>query len=99
MTEPALGIAGVVLLAAAIVALFLRPRRSKGRMVDAGLAAGAGLLGLAIGLVVADRVHRPEAVLAAPTEPAAPSTGRSRSVPACASAGRLWRKGASGPGR
>ena len=66
MTEPALGIAGVVLLALAIVALFLRPRRSKGRMVDAGLAAGAGLLGLAIGLVVADRVHPPAGVLAAP---------------------------------
>src|SRR5256714_1377135 len=75
MTEPVLGIAGVVLLALAIVALFLRPRRSRGRMVDAGLAIGAGLLGLAVGLVVADRVHRPEAVLAAPTEPAAPSTG------------------------
>src|SRR5207249_6793326 len=75
MTEPALGIAGVVLLALAIVALFLRPRRSKGRMVDAGLAAGAGLLGLAIGLVIADRVHRPVAVLTAPTQPAAPATG------------------------
>jgi len=75
VTEPALGIAGVVLLALAIVALFLRPRRSKGRMVDAGLATGAGLLGLAIGLVIADRVHRPVAILTAPTQPAAPATG------------------------
>jgi hypothetical protein len=82
VTEPVLGIAGVVLLGLAIVALFLRPRRSKGRMVDAGLAAGAGLLGLAIGLVVADRVHRPADVLAAstqpppsPSKPASPSTG------------------------
>jgi hypothetical protein len=75
VTEPALGIAGVVLLALAIVALFLRPRRSKGRMVDAGLATGAGLLGLAIGLAVADRVHRPAPVVAAPAQPAAPSTG------------------------
>jgi hypothetical protein len=73
VTEPALGIAGVVLLGLAIVALFLRPRRSKGRMVDAGLAAGAGLLGLAIGLVVADRVHRPAGVLGASTQPAAPA--------------------------
>jgi len=72
MTEPALGIAGVVLLAVAIVALFLRPHRSRGRMVDAGLAIGTGLLGLAIGLVVADRVHRPAAVLAAPAQPTAP---------------------------
>jgi hypothetical protein len=65
------GIAGVILLGLAIVALFLRPRRSKGRMVDAGLAVGAGLLGLAIGLVVADRVHRPAGVLAASTQPTA----------------------------
>ena len=72
MTEPALGIAGVVLLVLAIVALFLRPRRSRGRMVDAGLAVGAGLLGLAIGLVVAERVNRPSAVLAAPAQPAVP---------------------------
>jgi hypothetical protein len=74
MTEPVLGIAGAVLLALAITALFLRPLRSRGGFVDAGLAIGAGLLGLAIGLVVADRVHRPPAVVAAPPQPAAPST-------------------------
>jgi hypothetical protein len=80
MTEPVLGIAGAVLLALAIAALFLRPRRSRGGFVDAGLAIGAGLLGLAIGLVVSDRVHRPSAELAAlpqPSafpQPAAPST-------------------------
>jgi hypothetical protein len=72
MTEPALGIAGVVLLALAIAALFLRPRRSRGRFVDAGLAIGAGLLGLAIGLVVAERVQRPAVVgMAAPEQPPA----------------------------
>jgi hypothetical protein len=72
MTEPALGIAGVVLLALAIAALFLRPRRSRGRFVDAGLAIGAGLLGLAIGLVVAERVQRPAVVaVAAPERPPA----------------------------
>jgi hypothetical protein len=72
MTEPALGIAGVVLLALAIAALFLRPRRSRGRFVDAGLAIGAGLLGLAIGLVVAERVQRPALVaVAAPEQPPA----------------------------
>ena len=74
MTEPVLGIAGAVLLALAIVALFLRPLRSRGGFVDAGLAIGAGLLGLAIGLVVADRVHRPPAVVAAPPQLAAPAT-------------------------
>jgi hypothetical protein len=72
MTEPALGIAGVVLLALAIAALFLRPRRSRGRFVDAGLAVGAGLLGLAIGLVVAERVQRPAVVaVVAPEQPPA----------------------------
>jgi hypothetical protein len=74
MTEPVLGIAGAVLLALAIVALFLRPLRSRGGFVDVGLAIGAGLLGLAIGLVVADRVQRPSAVLAAAPQPAAPAT-------------------------
>jgi hypothetical protein len=79
MTEPALGIAGVVLLALAIAALFLRPRRSRGRFVDAGLAIGAGLLGLAIGLVVAERVHRPAVVaMAAPEQPPAPRYVESR---------------------
>jgi hypothetical protein len=74
MTKPLLGIAGAVLLALAIVALFLRPLRSRGGFVDAGLAIGAGLLGLAIGLVVADRVHRPSAVVAESPQPTAPST-------------------------
>lgn len=75
MTEPILGIAGAVLLGLSITALFLRPRRSRGRAVDIGLAVGAGLLGLAVGLVVADRVNppvimamaAPERVSASPT--------------------------------
>ena len=71
MTEPVLGIAGAVLLALAITALFLRPRRSRGRVVDIGLAVGAGLLGLAIGLVVAERVNG-SAILAVAT-PEAPA--------------------------
>ena len=62
MTEPVIGIAGAVLLVLAITALFLRPRRSRGRVVDIGLAVGAGLLGLAIGLVVAERVNGPAIV-------------------------------------
>ena len=66
MTEPVLGIAGAVLLVLAITALFLRPRRSRGRVVDIGLAVGAGLLGLAIGLVVAERVNG-SAILAVAT--------------------------------
>src|SRR2546423_1699758 len=70
MTEPVIGIAGAVLLVLAITALFLRPRRSRGRVVDTGLAVGAGLLGLAIGLVVAERVNGPAIVaLAAPEQP------------------------------
>ena len=80
MTEPALGIAGVVLLALAIAALFLRPRRSRGRFVDAGLAIGAGLLGLAIGLVVAERVQRPAVVAVAATQPPAPSPPAPRNL-------------------
>jgi len=87
MTEPLLGLAGVVLLGLAIIALFLRPRRSKGRVVDAGLATGAGLLGLAIGLVVADRVHPPAAVLAASNQPASPSQPGSVSQPTPPAAG------------
>jgi hypothetical protein len=72
MTEPVLGIAGAVLLALAITALFLRPRRSRGRVVDIGLAVGAGLLGLAIGLVVAERVNGSAILAVATPEPAAP---------------------------
>jgi hypothetical protein len=72
MTEPVLGIAGAVLLALAVTALFLRPRRSRGRVVDIGLAVGAGLLGLAIGLVVAERVNGSAILAVATPEPAAP---------------------------
>ena len=72
MAEPVLGIAGAVLLALAITALFLRPRRSRGRVVDIGLAVGAGLLGLAIGLVVAERVNGSAILAVATPEPAAP---------------------------
>jgi hypothetical protein len=72
MTEPVLGIAGAVLLVLAITALFLRPRRSRGRVVDIGLAVGAGLLGLAIGLVVAERVNGSAILAVATPEPAAP---------------------------
>jgi hypothetical protein len=67
-----LGIAGAVLLVLAITALFLRPRRSRGRVVDIGLAVGAGLLGLAIGLVVAERVNGSAILAVATPEPAAP---------------------------
>ena len=81
MTEPALGIAGVVLLAMAIAALFLRPRRSRGRLVDLGLAIGAGLLGLAIALVVAERVSGPAVVaVAAPDQPPAAAQPAPRHV-------------------
>jgi hypothetical protein len=72
MTEPVLGIAGAVLLVLAITALFRRPRRSRGRVVDIGLAVGAGLLGLAIGLVVAERVNGSAILAVATPEPAAP---------------------------
>jgi hypothetical protein len=72
MTEPVLGIAGAVLLVLAITALFLRPRRSRGRVVDIGLAVGAGLLGLAIGLVVAERVNGSAILAVATPESAAP---------------------------
>lgn len=79
MTEPALGIAGAVLLALAITALFLRPRRSRGRAVDVGLAVGTGLLGLAIGLAVADRVNPPVVMAMAGPEPSASQTALSES--------------------
>jgi hypothetical protein len=69
MTEPILGIAAAVLLGLSITALFLRPRRSRGRVVDIGLATGAGLLGLAIGLVVAERVNPPVIMAMAAPEP------------------------------
>ena len=72
MAEPVLGIAGAVLLVLAITALFLRPRRSRGRVVDIGLAVGAGLLGLAIGLVVAERVNGSAILAVATPESAAP---------------------------
>lgn len=71
MTEAALGLAGVVLLGLAIIALVLGPRRSKGRFIDTGLALGTGLLGLAIGLVVAEQASRPSAIAAQPAPPPA----------------------------
>ncbi|HVH80260.1 MAG TPA: hypothetical protein VM782_12770 [Stellaceae bacterium] len=81
MTEPVLGLAGAVLLALSIAALFLRPRRSRGRVVDIGLAAGAGLLGLAIGLVVAERVRPPAVVAAAAPEQPPPAAQPATAAP------------------
>ena len=72
MTEPILGLAGAILLGLAIMALLLGPRRTKGRFVDTGLAVGTGLLGLAIGLVVAEQVARSSAASAAAAEPVPP---------------------------
>jgi hypothetical protein len=72
MSEPAIGIAGAVLLGLAILSLIFGPRRSKGRFVDTGLAVGTGLLGLAIGLVVAEQVHQPSAISAAAAQPGPP---------------------------
>jgi hypothetical protein len=84
MTEGALGIAGLVLLLLALMMLALRPRRSR-PLVETGLAIGAGLLGVAAGLVVADRQHPPPpiaaaapAVAPAPAEPAPPGYVESR---------------------
>src|SRR5260370_22895044 len=77
MTEGALGIAGLALLLLSLVMLALRPRRSR-PFVVAGLAIGAGLLGAAVGLVVADRRLPPPTVAAAaagappPAGPASP---------------------------
>jgi hypothetical protein len=75
MTEGALGIAGLALLLLSLAMLALRPRRSR-PLVVAGLAAGAGLLGVAVGLVVADQqppsptIAAPPAVAPQPTTPA-----------------------------
>jgi hypothetical protein len=65
MTEGALGIAGLALLLLSLVKLALPPRRSHPFIV-AGLAVGAGLLGIAVGLVVADQRPPPPTVAAAP---------------------------------
>jgi hypothetical protein len=65
MTEGALGIAGLALLLLSLVKLALRPRRSHPFIV-AGLAVGAGLLGIAVGRVVADQRPPPPTVAAAP---------------------------------
>ncbi len=65
MTEGALGIAGLALLLLSLVMLALRPRRSR-PLVVAGLAVGAGLLGVAVGLVLADRRQPPPPAAAAP---------------------------------
>jgi len=65
MTEGAIGVAGLALLLLSLVMLALRPRRSR-PLVVAGLAIGAGLLGVAVGLVVADRRLPPPTVAAAP---------------------------------
>jgi hypothetical protein len=67
MTEGALGMAGLAFVLLSLVMLALRPRRSRS-FVEAGLAIGAGLLGVAVGLVVAD-VRQPPP----PIAPAAPA--------------------------
>jgi len=54
MTETTLGIAGLALMMLSLLMLALRPRRSRS-LVVAGLTLGAGLLGVAVGLVVGDR--------------------------------------------
>ena len=75
MIERALGAAGLVLLIASAVALMLRPRRSP-RLADVGLAIGAGLLGIAVGLVVAYRPQPSSTRAAAPAvapQPAEPA--------------------------
>ena len=66
MTECALAAAGLVLLIVSVVALMVRPRRSP-RLADIGLAIGAGLLGIAIGLVVA---YRPQPLSTGAVAPA-----------------------------
>ena len=81
MTEPILGIAGAVLLGLSTMALFLRPRRSRGRAVDIGLAVGAGLFGLAFGLVVADRINPPVIMAMAAPEQPSPLPERATSAP------------------
>ncbi|HYU13585.1 MAG TPA: hypothetical protein VEK82_13480 [Stellaceae bacterium] len=83
MTETALGIAGLALLLLSLVRLALRPRRSRSLAV-AGLTLGAGLLGVAVGLVVADRTQQPPTAVAAPAvapqsaQPASPAYVESR---------------------
>jgi hypothetical protein len=83
MTETALGIAGLSLLMLSLVRLALRPRRSR-TLAVAGLALGAGLLGMAVGLVVADRGQQlpttaaGPAVASQPAEPASPGYVESR---------------------
>src|SRR5438552_10575707 len=66
MIERALGAAGLVLLIVSVVALMVRPRRSR-RLADIGLAIGAGLLGIAVGLVVA---YRPQPLSTGAAAPA-----------------------------
>ena len=65
MTGTALGIAGLALMMLSLLMLALRPRRSRS-LVVAGLTLGAGLLGVAVGLVVADRRQPPPTAAAAP---------------------------------
>src|SRR5205807_4248000 len=80
MTESALGAAGLALLLLSLVMLALRPRRSR-PFVEAGLALGAGMFGIAVGLVMADRQEPPPPPIAAapqPAEPAAPGYVESR---------------------
>ncbi len=74
MTETALGIAGLALLLLSLVRLALRPRRSRSLAV-AGLTLGAGLLGVAVGLVTA--VAAP-AVAPQSAQPASPAYVESR---------------------
>jgi hypothetical protein len=82
MIETGLGVAGLALLLLALMMLALRPRRSR-PFVEAGMAAGGGLLGIAVGLIVADRQQQPAvaaapAVAPAPAEPVAPGYVESR---------------------
>jgi hypothetical protein len=75
MIEGVLAIAGLALLLLSLVMLALRPRRSR-PFVEAGLVVGAGLIGIAIGLVVADRQQPPPIAAVAPavaTQPATPA--------------------------
>jgi len=84
MIETGLGVAGLALLLLSLMMLALRPRRSR-PFVEASLTIGAGLLGIAIGLVVANRHEPPLPIAAAaptvappPAEPAPPGYVESR---------------------
>jgi hypothetical protein len=65
MIETGLGVAGLALLLLSLMMLALRPRRSR-PFAEASLTIGAGLFGIAVGLVVADQRPPPPTVAAAP---------------------------------